>query len=172
MTDRDIAYLQYTSGSTSDPRGVIVTHANLIDNLEVARELIGFDGDSVNVSWCPLTHDMGLIMGALPSVGFGIPSVLIPPGAFIRRPLSWLRATDPYGGTHGYSPNFGYDLLVDRSTEADRAALDLSCLKAFVNGAEQVRRPPGTASSPRSRRATSDRRPTAPATGWPSRRCS
>jgi acyl-CoA synthetase (AMP-forming)/AMP-acid ligase II len=137
---RDIAYLQYTSGSTSDPRGVIVTHDNLIANLEVARVLMGYEYDSVNVSWCPLTHDMGLIMGALPSVGFGMKSVLMTPSAFIRRPLSWMRAMAAYRGTHGYSPNFGYDLLVDRSTPEERAALDLSSVKSVINGAEPVRR--------------------------------
>ncbi len=140
ITVGDVAYLQYTSGSTSEPRGVIVTHANLLDNLEVNRILLGYDEDSVNVSWCPLTHDMGLIMGALPSVGYGIQSVLMPPGAFIRRPLAWLRAVDTYRGTHGYSPNFGYDLCVDRSTADERAAIDLSSVKSFVNGAEPVRR--------------------------------
>ncbi len=138
--DREIAYLQYTSGSTSDPRGVIVTHDNLIANLEVARVLIGYEYDSVNVSWCPLTHDMGLIMGALPSVGFGMKSVLMTPSAFIRRPLSWMRAMSTYGGTHGYSPNFGYDLLVDRSTAEERTALDLSSVRSLINGAEPVRR--------------------------------
>ena len=138
--DRTIAYLQYTSGSTSDPRGVIVTHDNLLANLSVSYALMHFSPESVNVSWCPLTHDMGLIMGALPAVAFGFPSVLMPPTAFIRRPLAWMRAVDRYRGTHGYSPNFGYDLLVDRSTPAERQALDLSCAVSFINGAEPVRR--------------------------------
>ena len=138
--DREVAYLQYTSGSTSEPRGVIVTHDNLIANLEVARTLLGYECDSINVSWCPLTHDMGLIMGALPSVGFGMTSVLMTPSAFIRRPLSWMRAMSAYGGTHGYSPNFGYDLLVDRSTAEERAMLDLSAVRSLINGAEPVRR--------------------------------
>ncbi|MDT4914495.1 MAG: hypothetical protein QOC66_3623, partial [Pseudonocardiales bacterium] len=121
VAEREIAYLQYTSGSTSDPRGVVVTHDNLVANLEVARLLLGFNSDSVNVSWCPLTHDMGLIMGALPSLAFGMTSVLLTPAAFIRRPMTWLRAIDRYRGTHSYSPNFGYDLCVERSTEQDRA---------------------------------------------------
>jgi acyl-CoA synthetase (AMP-forming)/AMP-acid ligase II len=138
-TDRDVAYLQYTSGSTSEPRGVIVTHSNLIANLNAAAATIGYEEEMVNVSWCPLTHDMGLIMGALPSVAFGCTSVLMPPVAFIRRPLAWLRAIDRYRGTHGYAPNFGYDLCVDRSTPEDRARLDLSSMRVFVNGAETVR---------------------------------
>ena len=140
FAERNIAYLQYTSGSTSEPRGVIVTHANLLANLEVCRSLLALDENCVNVSWCPLTHDMGLIMGALPSIATGMLSVLMPPSAFIRRPLTWLRAFDRYRGTHGYSPNFGYDLCVDRSTEEQRAELDLSCVRAFLNGAEPVRR--------------------------------
>ncbi|HKO25824.1 MAG TPA: fatty acyl-AMP ligase, partial [Solirubrobacteraceae bacterium] len=137
--ERDIAYLQYTSGSTSEPKGVIVSHANLIANLDLCAALIGYGPDMVNVSWCPLTHDMGLIMGALASVAFGCTSVLMPPGAFIRRPLVWLQAIDRYRGTHGYSPNFGYDLCVDRSTPEEREALDLSSMRVFVNGAEPVR---------------------------------
>jgi acyl-CoA synthetase (AMP-forming)/AMP-acid ligase II len=139
-SDREVAYLQYTSGSTRDPKGVILTHANLVANLDVCRELMNFTPDSVNVSWCPLTHDMGLIMGALPSVAFGITSVLMPASAFIRRPVTWLQALHTYRGTHGYSPNFGYDLCVDRTTEQVRAGLDLSSVRVLVNGAEPVRR--------------------------------
>jgi acyl-CoA synthetase (AMP-forming)/AMP-acid ligase II len=139
VSDRDIAYLQYTSGSTSEPRGVVVTHANLIANLTSAVTLIGYSPAAVNVSWCPLTHDMGLIMGALPSVAFGCTSVLMPPSAFIRRPLAWLKAVDRYRGTHGYSPNFGYDLCVNRTTAEERASLDLSTMRVWLNGAETVR---------------------------------
>ena len=140
VDDRGIAYLQYTSGSTSDPRGVIVTHDNLVANLDVAEALLDFGPDSVNVNWCPLTHDMGLIMGALPSIALGTQSVLMPPAAFIRRPMSWMRAVDRYRGTHGFSPNFGFDLCVERSTPDERAELDLSSARFFVNGAEPVRR--------------------------------
>jgi acyl-CoA synthetase (AMP-forming)/AMP-acid ligase II len=137
--DRDIAYLQYTSGSTSEPKGVIIGHDNLIANLEVGAALIGYGADMVNVSWFPLTHDSGLIMGALPSVGFGGTSVLMPAGAFIRRPLVWLQAIDRYRGTHGYSTNFGYDMCVDRTTPEERDGLDLSSMRVFINGAEPVR---------------------------------
>ena len=140
VPDRDIAYLQYTSGSTSDPRGVIVTHDNLVANLDVAKAVLDFGPDSVNVNWCPLTHDMGLIMGAMPSIAFGTLSVLMPPAAFIRRPMTWLRAIESHRGTHGFAPNFGFDLCVDRSTPEERAELDLSSMRFFVNGAEPVRR--------------------------------
>ncbi len=139
VADRGVAYLQYTSGSTTEPKGVIVTHANLSANLAVAVSMIGYGADMVNVSWCPLTHDMGLIMGALPSVAFGCMSVLMPPSAFIRRPLMWLSAIDRYRGTHGYSPNFGYDLCVARTSEDERAGLDLSSMRVWINGAEPVR---------------------------------
>lgn len=138
--DRDVAYLQYTSGSTRDPKGVILTHDNLVANLEVCRELMDMTSESVNVSWCPLTHDMGLIMAALPSVAYGMTSVLMPPSAFIRRPVTWLQAISTYRGTHGFSPNFGYDLCVDRTNEEQRAALDLSSARCLINGAEPVRR--------------------------------
>ena len=140
VEDRGIAYLQYTSGSTSDPRGVIVTHDNLIANLDVHQALFDVTEETINVSWCPLTHDMGLIMGALASVAFGHLSVLMPPVAFIRRPMTWLRAIDRYRGTHTYSPNFGYDLCVDRSSPEERAELDLSSMQFFINGAEPIRR--------------------------------
>jgi acyl-CoA synthetase (AMP-forming)/AMP-acid ligase II len=136
---RDLAYLQYTSGSTSDPKGVVVTHDNLVANFACIAERLGIDERSVIVNWNPLTHDMGLIMGALPAIAYGASVVLMPPGAFIRHPLSWLRAVDRYRGTHGYSPNFGYDLLVERTTPEQRAALDLSSLTCLLNGAEQVR---------------------------------
>jgi acyl-CoA synthetase (AMP-forming)/AMP-acid ligase II len=138
--ERDVAYLQYTSGSTRDPKGVILTHANLVANLEVCRVLMSMSRDSVSVSWCPLTHDMGLIMAALPSLYLGMTAVLMPPSAFIRRPVTWLQAIDTYRGTHGFSPNFGYDLCVDRTSEQQRAALDLSSAQCLINGAEPVRR--------------------------------
>jgi acyl-CoA synthetase (AMP-forming)/AMP-acid ligase II len=141
--DRDIAYLQYTSGSTSEPKGVIVSHANLVANLDLSSELLGCGADTVTVCWNPLTHDMGLILGALSAVHFGSISVLMPPGAFIRRPLAWLRAIDTYRGTHSYSPNFGYDLCVERTTAEERAGLDLSSMRVFINGAEPVREPTG-----------------------------
>jgi acyl-CoA synthetase (AMP-forming)/AMP-acid ligase II len=138
--ERDIAYLQYTSGSTSEPRGVTITHANLAANLEETRELMAMTAESVNVSWCPLTHDMGLVVGALPSVWLGMLSVIMQPATFIRRPLAWMRAVDRYRGTHGCSPNFGFDLCVDRSTPEERAELDLTSAVCFINGAEPVRR--------------------------------
>ena len=137
---RDVAYLQYTSGSTSEPRGVVMTHANLAANLSLCPEVLAYTPESVTVSWCPLTHDMGLVMGALPAVWHGTLCVLMPPRAFIRRPLVWLRAMDRYRGTHGYAPNFAFDLLVDRSRPEEREALDLAHVRALVNGAEPVRR--------------------------------
>ena len=140
VADRDIAYLQYTSGSTSEPRGVTITHGNLAANLQETQELMVMTPDSVNVSWCPLTHDMGLVVGALTSVWVGMLSVIMQPATFIRRPLAWMRTLDRYRGTHGTSPNFGFDLCVDRSTPEERAALDLSSAVCFINGAEPVRR--------------------------------
>jgi acyl-CoA synthetase (AMP-forming)/AMP-acid ligase II len=109
-------------------------------NLALITDNLNYDEDSVIVSWCPLTHDMGLIVGALPAVVVGITAVLMPPSAFIRRPLAWLRAFDRYQGTHGFSPNFGYDLCVDRSTPEERASIDLSSARCLINGAEPVRR--------------------------------
>ena len=134
-----IAYLQYTSGSTSSPRGVVVTHANLIDNITMAADAHEVDAASTIVSWLPLTHDMGLIVAALPAVALGCRSVLLPPAAFVRRPVDWLRLFDARRGTHTYAPNFAYDLCVDRSAAEDRATLDLRSVRMLLNGAEPVR---------------------------------
>jgi acyl-CoA synthetase (AMP-forming)/AMP-acid ligase II len=136
---REVAYLQYTSGSTTDPKGVTVTHQNLIANLSGIARQFAYDSDTVVVNWNPLSHDMGLVMGALPAIAFGVCSVLMPPIAFLRRPMHWLRAIERYRGTDAFSPNFGYDLLVDRTSPEERATLDLSSMRSWVNGGEPVR---------------------------------
>jgi acyl-CoA synthetase (AMP-forming)/AMP-acid ligase II len=134
----DIAFLQYTSGSTSEPKGVAVSHANLLANLEMIRVSLGTTPQSTYVNWVPLYHDMGLILNALQAFYVGALCVLMAPNAFMQRPLSWLRAIDRYRAEVGCSPNFGFDLCVSRYRADQMQGVDLSCWKVALNGAEPV----------------------------------
>ena len=135
----DYALLQYTSGSTSSPRGVMVTHDNLMHNSEALRAATDSDGESVVVSWLPHYHDMGLVLGILQGLYVGGHAVLMSPGHFLQRPSRWLHAISAYGGTHSTAPNFAYDYCVARTSPEERAALDLHTWRTAVNGAEPVR---------------------------------
>lgn len=134
-----IAFLQYTSGSTSDPKGVAVTHANLLTNLEMIRISLGNTSRSTHVNWVPLYHDMGLILNALQAFYVGAPCVLMAPNAFMQRPLNWLRTIHQYKAEVAASPNFGYDLCVSRYRPEQMEGIDLSSWKTALNGAEPVR---------------------------------
>ena len=135
----DIAFLQYTSGSTSDPKGVAVSHANLIANLEMIRLSLGNSSRSTYVNWVPLYHDMGLILNALQAFYVGAPCVLMAPNGFMQRPLNWLRAIHTYRAEVACGPNFGYDLCVSRYRPEQMEGVDLSNWKIALNGAEPVR---------------------------------
>jgi acyl-CoA synthetase (AMP-forming)/AMP-acid ligase II len=135
---QDIAFLQYTSGSTSEPKGVAVSHANLLANLEMIRVSLGNTTRSTYVNWVPLYHDMGLILNALEALYVGALCVLMAPNGFMQRPLNWLRAIDHYRGEVGCSPNFGFDLCVSRYRADQVQGLDLSSWKVALNGAEPV----------------------------------
>jgi acyl-CoA synthetase (AMP-forming)/AMP-acid ligase II len=135
---QDIALLQYTSGSTSEPRGVAVSHANLLANLEMIRKSLGNTKRSTYVNWVPLYHDMGLILNALEALYVGALCVLMAPNGFMQRPLNWLRAIDHYRGEVGCSPNFGFDLCVSRYRADQMQGVDLSSWKVALNGAEPV----------------------------------
>jgi acyl-CoA synthetase (AMP-forming)/AMP-acid ligase II len=135
----DIAFLQYTSGSTSAPKGVMVSHGNLLANLEMIRIACGNTRASTYVSWVPLYHDMGLILNALQALYVGAPCVLIPPLAFLQRPYLWLRAIHDYRAEVAGGPNFAFDLCVDRHRPEQLAGIDLSCWKLAFVGAEPVR---------------------------------
>jgi acyl-CoA synthetase (AMP-forming)/AMP-acid ligase II/acyl carrier protein len=134
-----VAFLQYTSGSTSTPKGVMVTQANLVHNQRVIQDACGHSEDSVFVSWLPLYHDLGLIGNLLQATWVGAPCVLMAPVAFLQNPSRWLRAVSRYRGTTSGGPNFAYDLCVRRMPPAEIEKLDLSCWQVAFNGAEPVR---------------------------------
>ena len=134
-----LAYLQYTSGSTAAPKGVMVTHANLLHNLAMIYQGVGYTSDSKMVIWLPPYHDMGMVGGVLTALYGGFPAALMSPTSFAQRPLDWLRAISRLGADSGGAPNFAYDLLARRVTSEDLAALDLSSWEMAFNGAEPIR---------------------------------
>lgn len=132
------AFLQFTSGSTATPTGVVVTHANLMANQQMIQRAMRFAPSDRMVSWLPLFHDMGLVGSALQPVFTGFPSILMPPTLFLKQPLFWLTALDVHDGTVSGAPNFAFELvarLVERSTQSN---LDLSRVRLLYNGAEPV----------------------------------
>ena len=134
----DIAFLQYTSGSTGNPKGVVLTHANLLANIRSITEGVKLTSDDLAVSWLPLYHDMGLIGAWFVPLATGIPLVSLSPLAFLTRPVRWLRAISRHRGTLSPAPNFAYELCVRKIDERDMEGLDLSCWRAALNGAEPV----------------------------------
>jgi acyl-CoA synthetase (AMP-forming)/AMP-acid ligase II len=134
-----LAFLQYTSGSTARPKGVMVSHGNLLHNLNAAFHLGEHGTHGVSVSWLPVTHDMGLIEGVLQPAFSGCPAYLMSPGAFLQRPARWLKAISTFRATRSGGPNFAYDLAATKVTADDRASLDLRCWRAAYNGAEPIR---------------------------------
>lgn len=134
-----LAFLQYTSGSTGKPKGVMVSHANLLHNLDEMEKTFHFAEDGVMVTWLPIFHDMGLIYGILGPFYVGCSCYLMMPGAFLQKPLRWLKAISNFSGTHTAAPNFAYELCVDRATADQLENLDLSSLYTAMNGAEAVR---------------------------------
>ena len=136
----DIAYLQYTSGSTSQPKGVMVTHRNLIYNCSYMAEVYGLSSESIAVTWLPHFHDFGLIDGLLNPLFNGFPVVVFSPAQFAQRPIAWLEAMTRHRATHSGSPNFGYDLCVRKVRPEQRAELKLDSWVSAPNGGEPVRR--------------------------------
>jgi acyl-CoA synthetase (AMP-forming)/AMP-acid ligase II len=135
----DLAFLQYTSGSTGDPKGVMVAHGTLILTCHDIDRAFLHDANSVMVTWLPTFHDMGLIYGVLLPLLIGFPCYVMSPVTFLRQPIRWLRAISTYRGTHSAAPNFAYDLCVRRTTAEERRALDLSSWRVASNGAEPIR---------------------------------
>ncbi len=134
----DPALIQYTSGSTGDPKGVLLSHANLLSNIRALGRALGVRPDDVCVSWLPLYHDMGLIGMWLGSLYHGVPVVILPPLAFLARPARWLRAISAHRATISAAPNFAFDLCVKRLADADLEGLDLGSWRLALNGSEAV----------------------------------
>ncbi|MBN2799864.1 MAG: fatty acyl-AMP ligase [Deltaproteobacteria bacterium] len=135
----DLAFLQYTSGSTSDPKGVMVSHANLIANIQGSSTVMGLQsGRDVAVSWLPLYHDMGLIGFVITSVVWGIDAVFIPTVRFLFKPTVWMEAMHRHKGTATFAPNFAYALITRRARPQDLEQWDLSHVRLFGCGAEPI----------------------------------
>ncbi len=134
-----LAFLQYTSGSTGAPKGVMLNHANLVHNSALISYGFEHSRSGKGVFWLPSYHDMGLIGGILQPLYVGRPNVLMSPMAFLQRPFRWLSAITRFRGTTSGGPNFAYQLCVDRITEEQIDQLDLSSWEVAFNGAEPVR---------------------------------
>ena len=134
----DTAYLQFTSGSTGSPKGIMISHNNLMTNLEEARKFMQLTEKKGTALWLPLFHDFGLAAGLMGSIFSGGFTVLMTPAHFIRKPLSWLKAITSFSCAHSYVPQFALDLCLKKITNEDMNNLDLSCLISITNGSEPV----------------------------------
>jgi len=132
------AFIQYTSGSTGDPKGVVLSHGNLLANIRALGTALRATSNDVFVSWLPLYHDLGLIGGWFGSLYFGAAFYVMSPLSFLARPENWLWAIHRFRGTLTAAPNFAFELCVNKIDDADIAGLDLGCLRVVANGAEPV----------------------------------
>lgn len=139
IAEDTLAFLQYTSGSTSTPKGVMVSHRNILHNQRLIESGFGHNEQSIVVGWLPLFHDMGLIGNVLQPLYLGTECILMPPVAFLQNPFRWLQAISRYKATTSGGPNFAYDLCIHKITPEQRATLDLSTWEVAFNGAEPVR---------------------------------
>ncbi|MBL6449171.1 amino acid adenylation domain-containing protein [Fulvivirga sp. 29W222] len=135
----DLAFIQYTSGSTSAPKGVMVSHGNVVHNVKAINNIFQISKGTVAVSWLPFHHDMGLIGNLLGSISIGAKLILLPPMSFLQKPIKWLKAISKYRAEITGGPNFAYDLCIEKVSEEDISSLDLSCWKVAYNGAEPVK---------------------------------
>ena len=138
-SENNIAFLQYTSGSTGNPKGVIISQKNLYYNSQYIAHSFKLDDKDTSITWLPNFHDMGLIDGLLQPLFTGFHGYFMSPKAFIRRPIRWLEAISKYKATHSGGPNFGYDLCVSHIPNNALANLNLSFWKSAYNGAEPIR---------------------------------
>ena len=138
ITPETLAYLQYTSGSTGLPKGAMISHGNVLDNLGFIYKTCQYTARDIGVCWLPLYHDMGLVGAVIQPVYAGGPAVMMSPVDFILKPIRWLQAISRYRATTSGGPNFAYELCIRKTTLAQRAELDLSCWAIAANGAEPV----------------------------------
>lgn len=139
QVDKDqLAYLQYTSGSTSTPKGVMLSHFNLMHHASYLQKACGYEPDSVTLTWMPYFHDYGLVEGIMVPLYNGTPCYLMSPFAFIKRPVQWLKNITKHRVTHSQAPNFAYDLCIRRVKPKDIAELDLGSWQAAGNAAEPI----------------------------------
>jgi natural product biosynthesis luciferase-like monooxygenase protein len=139
IDEESLAFLQYTSGSTAQPKGVMVSHGNLVTNEKMIQHAFGVTEESVIVGWLPLFHDMGLIGNVLQALWSGARCVLLSPASFLRRPVNWLNAISKYRASISGGPNFAYDWCTAKITREECSELDLSCWRIAFNGSEPVR---------------------------------
>jgi acyl-CoA synthetase (AMP-forming)/AMP-acid ligase II len=139
ITRESLAFLQYTSGSTGDPKGVMISHGNLLHNSALIQNCFQDTPESQGVSWLPVYHDMGLIGGVLQPIYVGAQTVLMSPMDFLQKPIRWLEAISHYGATTSGGPNFAYDLCIQKITPEQLEKLDLSHWELAFTGAEPVR---------------------------------
>ena len=135
----DIAYLQYSSGSTARPKGVAIGQRQLVNMLDMIARIYAYDGQSVSVCWMPHYHDYGLVQGLLVPIHAGVPCVVMSPVSFVQRPARWLAAIARYGATHSSGPNFAYDQCVRKVAPKECEGLDLSAWRMAGSGAEPIR---------------------------------
>ena len=139
VTPETLAFLQYTSGSTGDPKGVMVSHGNVLHNSALIARGFGYTPSTECVTWLPLYHDMGLIGGVLQPLYGGFTNTLLSPLSFVRNPYGWLKAISTYKADLSGAPNFAYDLCARRVADGQRATLDLSGWEVAFVGAEPIR---------------------------------
>lgn len=139
IDDESIAYLQYTSGSTSDAKGVIITHKNIIANETAIIDSFGLKFEEKIVTWLPFYHDMGLVGNIILTLFLGASCYIIDPVSFVQSPLLWLKTISSIGGTYVTAPNFAYQMCIDEITDEELEGISLAGLRNAVNGAEPVR---------------------------------
>ena len=139
VNDNAIAFLQYTSGSTSEPKGVVVCHKHIMSNSESIKKAYEFCSESITVTWLPNFHDMGLIGGIVQPIYSGHLGVILSPTTFLQRPICWLKAITKFKGTHCGGPDFGYKLCVKKIKNEDIKTINLKSWVNAYNGAESVR---------------------------------
>jgi acyl-CoA synthetase (AMP-forming)/AMP-acid ligase II len=133
-----LAYLQYTSGSTSTPKGVMISHHNIMHHCDYLQKACGYDAESVSITWMPYFHDYGLVEGLTVPIYNGHPCYVMSPMSFVKQPVRWLQAISRYRGTHSQAPNFAYEQCIRRVTEQQLANLDLSSWVGAGNAAEPI----------------------------------